>query len=166
MNYFRRELSITDGIDVYDMLQEIGPGENGFVNDGFITINDFAFFLNKYVDLSKGMHLRSDEVPVTMYWLYVDGKPIGYGKLRHCLNDRLRKIGGHIGYAIRPTERGKGYGTLILGEILKEAKKKDINEVSMTCMEGNTGSRKVIEGNKGILESVYDGECYYSIIIN
>jgi hypothetical protein len=28
-----KELSINVGLDVYEMLREIGPGENGFVNE-------------------------------------------------------------------------------------------------------------------------------------
>ena len=42
-------------------------------------------------------------------------------KLRKYLNDKLRSLGGHTGYCIRPSERGKGYGTLLFGEVLKKA---------------------------------------------
>lgn len=145
------------------MLREIGPGENGFVNDGDVELSEFPGFLQKYVDFSKGVNLEAHQVPMTMYWLYIDGKPVGYGKLRHCLNDALRKIGGHIGYAIRPTERGKGYAKVMLKMLLAEAGEKGIDEVLLTCMEENLASRKVIEANGGILSSIRDGECYYRV---
>ena len=80
-----------------------------------------------------------------MFWLIIDGRPVGVGKLRHYLNDSLMTVGGHIGYSIRPTERGKGYGNLILKELLKKAREKGIADVLVTCREDNIRSRKVIE---------------------
>lgn len=34
--------------------------------------------------------------------------------IRLALNETLRKFGGHIGYSIRPTKRGKGYNNINL----------------------------------------------------
>ncbi|KJS66860.1 MAG: GCN5 family acetyltransferase [Peptococcaceae bacterium BICA1-7] len=165
MNCILKEVSLTDGADIYNMLREIGPGENGFLNDGNVEFSGFPVFLQNYVNMSLGINLANNQVAQTLYWLYVDNKPVGYGKLRHHLNDSLRKIGGHIGYAIRPSERGKGYGKLILKELLLKAKEKDIYKVLMTTTEDNTLSRKVIEGNGGLLSHISDGECYYCISI-
>ncbi len=163
MDIMLRELSMNDGLDVYDMLREIGPGENGFLNDGNVEYDDYPAFLERYANMAEGRGLAPGWVPMTMYWLYVSGKPVGYGKLRHYLNDSLRRIGGHIGYAIRPSERGKGYGKMILKELLVKAKEKGISDVLMTCMEENHLSRKVIEANNGVLDGIRDGECYYWI---
>jgi predicted acetyltransferase len=147
------------------MLREIGPGENGFINDGNVEFSRFPDFLQKHVNMSLGIGLADNQVPQTLYWLYVDNKPAGYGKLRHYLNDSLRKIGGHIGYAIRPSERGKGYGKLILKKMLVKAKENGIYKVLMTTTEDNILSRKVIEGNGGLLSHICHGECYYWIAI-
>lgn len=159
-----RKLSNKDGRNIYDMLQEIGPGENGFGNCGFnITFDKFSEYIDKNIAFSKGIGLDEKYVPQTIYWLNIDSIPVGIGKLRHYLNDNLRKVGGHIGYSIRPSERKKGYGNLILNEILKEAKKLNIDEVLLTCDADNIPSRKVIEKNNGILESMENGECKYWI---
>ena len=159
-----RELSIKDGDDVFDMLNEIGPGENGFMNSAFgISYEEFPSYLKNNVDFSKGINLSSGYVPQTIYWLYVDSKPVGMGKFRHYLNDFLREHGGHIGYCIRPTERGKGYGTIILRELLKKAKDEEVDDALIICDAINTASRKVIEGNNGVLESIKEGECKYWI---
>jgi predicted acetyltransferase len=160
-----KELRAGDGTDIYEMLREIGPGENGFMNEGYLPPDKFKRFLKWYVDASNGVGLTGDMVPTTMYWLYIAGTPVGYAKLRHRLNDHLRKIGGHIGYVIRPSERGKGYGKLILKEMLVKAKALGLEEVLMTCMQENAASRKVIEANAGILSQIEDGECYYWIKI-
>lgn len=158
------ELTIEDGNDIYNMLQEMGPGENGFVNSGFgISHEEFKKYLVKNFNMSRGIGLESYQVPQTIYWLLIDGRPVGYGKLRSYLTEGLRKIGGHIGYSIMPFERGKGYGTIILKELLKEAKKKDINETLLTCNEDNTASRRIIENNGGTLENIIEGKCRYWI---
>lgn len=93
----------------------------------------------------------------------MDSYPVGIGKLRHALNDQLRKSGGHIGYCIRPSERGKGYGTILLAELLKRAAGMGLEEVMLTCEQNNVTSRKVIEANKGKLNAIEDGKCNYWI---
>jgi Predicted acetyltransferase len=163
MNAELKELSLSDEEDVYEMLKEIGPGENGFVNDGFVPPGKFGAFLQKHADATMGTGLAPGQVPQTMYWLYVDGILVGYAKLRHCLNDTLQKVGGHIGYAIRPSQRGKGFAKLILKEMLAKAKELGLEEVLLTCMQENAASRKVIEANAGILYDIEDGECRYWI---
>jgi len=141
-------LSTEDGADIYEMIKEIGLGENGFTNS--IPTNDYDEFnksLEGYSEIANGINLPENYVPQTIYWLVMNGKPVGYGKLRHHLNEKLRQYGGHIGYIIRPTERGKGYGTIFLSELLSEARKKMISEVLITCDEDNARSRRVIESN-------------------
>ncbi len=160
-----KELSQTDGSDIYEMLQEIGRGDNGFTNDGYGARSEFDAFLKKYADASRGINLKPNQVPMTMYWLYVDGIPVGYGKLRHYLNEHLRKIGGNIGYAIRPSMRGKGYAKLILKEMLAKAKELGLEAALLTCLEENRPSRKVIEANAGILYDIEGGECHYWITL-
>lgn len=159
-----RELSLRDGKEIFDMLKEIGPGENGFMNSAYgIGPEEFPRFLEENIRYSEGVDLPTGYVPQTIYWLYIDSKPAGVGKFRHYLNDSLREHGGHIGYCIRPTERGKGYGTIILRELLKIAVAKDVCEALLTCSETNTPSRRVIEANMGELESIVNGECKYWI---
>jgi predicted acetyltransferase len=159
-----RALSLNDGQDIREMLTEIGPGENGFHNEGYgMEEIEFRDYLHLNINSSKGIDLEPGRVPQTMYWLYVNGKPAGYGKVREYLNDELRKIGGHIGYCIRPAARGKGYGNIILGELLNKAREKNIPRALLTCLEGNTPSRRIIEYNGGRLDRIENGECYYWI---
>ncbi|MGM0411218.1 MAG: GNAT family N-acetyltransferase [Bacillota bacterium] len=160
------ELTQDDGRKIYDMLQEIVSGENGFQNNAYgLTYKEYKDYLSDNVDMANGIGLKPEYVPQTIYWLYINGKPIGLGKLRHYLNDKLREIGGHIAYAIRPEERGKGYGKILLAEILKKAAKKDIKKVLLTCDDDNYTSRKVIEANQGELSEINDGECKYWIYL-
>jgi predicted acetyltransferase len=127
------EAVISDSLDIRQMLQEIGPGENGFQNTAFnLSETEFNDWLRLQVDHSKGINLELNYVPMTTYWLKGNGYPVGLSKLRHYLNEDLLKIGGHIGFCIRPTERGKNYACEILIRTLEKAELMGINKVLLT----------------------------------
>jgi len=156
--------SVDDGRDIFDMLVEIGAGENGFVNSAYdIDYSQFPAFIQKNIAISQGIDLLPQHVPQTVFWLFIDSYPVGYGKLRHHLNDHLKISGGHIGYTIRPSKRGKGYGTVMLNELLKNAERMGIKDVMLSCVENNIASRRVIELNNGVLEANENGKCNYWI---
>ena len=115
--------------------------------------NNFEEYLEKIANKEKGIGLEEGWVPASAFWLVEKGEVIGMVSLRHTLNENLLKIGGHIGYGIRPSNRNKGYGTKILELALKEAKKLGIEKVLVSCDDDNIGSIKVIEKNGGILEN-------------
>ncbi len=157
-----RELSVNDGKDILKMINEIGPGENGFSNNGYdVDEEGFKDYLYHGLNVSKGIGLSPHWVPQTKYWLFIDGVPVGIGKVRHYLNDRLRNIGGHIGYCIRPAERGNGYGNIILAELLKKAAGFGIPKALVTCRESNEASKKVIEFNGGKYAGSFESERQY-----
>ena len=94
-------------------------------------------------------------VPATQY-IFVreeDDKIVGMLQIRHFLNDYLGKFGGHIGYSVAPSERRKGYATQMLKTALPECKELGIDQVLITCIENNVGSRRTILANGGIYES-------------
>ena len=62
-------------------------------------------------------------------------------------------FGGHIGYWVRPSERGRGYGKLMLRLALPKARRLGIHNALVTCDLGNTASRKVIEANGGVFKN-------------
>lgn len=79
------------------------------------------------------------------------GRIVGTIQLRHTLSEELLQGGGHIGYAIRPAERGKGYATQQLGLALKEADRLGIPNVMVSCDKNNTASAAVIRKCGGVL---------------
>lgn len=116
----------------------------------------FEKFIENIKSESKGLHLPEGFVPATELWLIDNDEFIGRVSIRHSLTDHLLKIGGHIGYWIRPSKRNKGYGKKILEFSLPEAKKLGISKILITCDDTNIGSRKVIETNGGILENIVE----------
>jgi len=61
----------------------------------------------------------------------------------HCL--------GHIGYAVVPWKRRRGYATRALGKILEDARAEGLRFVEITTTPDNLPSRRVIEANGGAL---------------
>ena len=114
---------------------------------------DFDKYLEKLANEEKGIGLKEGYVPATTLWLVNNEKFIGRVSIRHKLNDALMEYGGHIGYAIRPSERNKGYGTKILELALPLAKKLGISKALITCDDDNPGSIKIREKNGGVLEN-------------
>ncbi len=81
-----------------------------------------------------------------------DNKIVGMVNLRCKLNDFLRTIGGQIGYCIRPSERGKGYGKKMLSMCLDICRKIGMKKVLLTCDSTNEISKKTIISNGGAYE--------------
>lgn len=94
-----------------------------------------------------------------------DNNIVGGIELRTSLNDKLRRIGGHIGYSVLPNERRKGYATEMLRLMLIEAEKIGLEKVLVTCDIDNVGSIKTIERNGGVLDQQepyrLEDELYY-----
>ncbi len=159
MQLYLREINKNDQGELLQMVNEI---KNDTIEDKFEGFRDIQYLneenFNDFLierEHNKNMKLyRPDLVNQTTFILVDDSNHIyGGTNLRHELNDNLLNFGGHIGYLIRPSERRKGYGTLILSLVLKECQKRGITKVLVTCREGNIGSAKVIEKNQGIYEN-------------
>ena len=111
---------------------------------------DFVQHLREQADRAK---IKPGRVPHSYFWLIDGNDYIGRRILRHEVNEHLLQIGGHIGYEIRPSRRGQGYGKLILKYGLDRAKAFGLERVLLTCDEDNLGSQKIIEFHGGMLEN-------------
>jgi predicted acetyltransferase len=128
-------------------------GEERFLSDWERAQGDIAAYVKRLEDFSQGVGLAEGVVPESTYWLVKDvGAFVGFSRLRHRLVPALEHHGGHVGYAIRPSERGKGYGTRLLALTLDKAREIGLDRVLVTCDTDNIPSVRVIEANGGVLE--------------
>lgn len=97
-------------------------------------------------------------------WLAIrkaDGRLVGIIDIRHHIDHPILSVwGGHIGYSVRPGERGKGYAREMLRQVLPRCRALGLDRLLITCGETNPASAHVITANGGILESTVevDGE--------
>ena len=152
-----RKLSPDDGEDVYNLLQEIPADENGFENTCYgLSYDEYKKWLVQNDNIANGIDLEPWMVPQNIYWLYVDGSPVGVGKLRHRLTPKLEQEGGHCGVCIVASQRNKGYGKLLSEYIVKEANTLGIEKLLLTIRNDNTASIQTAKQSGGIVEKVTD----------
>lgn len=95
---------------------------------------------------------RVPRLPGYRRWMWDDGfcgsigfrwQPGTTALPAHCL--------GHIGYAVVPWRRRRGYATHALALLLPEARREGLDHVELTTDPDNLSSQKVITTNGGVL---------------
>ena len=91
-----------------------------------------------------------------LYLCFDNNKLIGLLSIRYELPENLTKIYGDIGYGVRPSERNKGYATMMLQYALSVCRNKGMTKVILGCYKDNIASAKTIQKNGGILTEEND----------
>nr|WP_297621655.1 GNAT family N-acetyltransferase [Nocardia sp.] len=120
---------------------------------GLTAAMSWPEYLAALENYRHGINLPAGIVPATFLLATVADVIVGRASIRHTLNDYLRQRGGHIGYAVLPEHRRRGYGTQILRRSIPIAQQLGIGDILISCDETNTGSRRIIESCAGQLES-------------
>ena len=147
MNIELKQLSIDMDKSEYNMLQNIENNENGFSNPAFgISFEEYKEWLKNEDGYSKGENLPKGWIPCTTFFLYVDNIPVGYGRVRHESNDYLENVigAGNLGYGISKEYRGRGYGKILFGELLKQCKNLGYNEIKLFPLKSNIPTIKIM----------------------
>ena len=167
MKYFElRQLSVYDGIDIYNMLQRIGPSENAFNNDAYgLDFDHYKMWLIEKDAWCRGEMLPKGYVRQWVYWLFVDDIPVGFGKLRERVTEESLQFGGNIGFAIDSLQRGKGYGSRLFELLLNVAKEKNISKIFSTVEKPNHPSKRVHEKMGGRLIKEDSLRWYYQFTL-
>lgn len=103
---------------------------------------------------AKGIELPPGRVRAEFLVAEVHGRPVGRTSIRYELNDFLFTLGGHVGYAVAPEFRRRGYARQILSLSIERLRSAGVESVLVTCDETNTASASVIERCGGVLEDV------------
>ncbi|MCB9805640.1 GNAT family N-acetyltransferase [Candidatus Nomurabacteria bacterium] len=141
--------------------------------EGFWNIlgepDDVDEYINKTSGFEKGVNMPEESwVPNTTFWLVDGDQFIGHVNIRHKLTEKLEKVGGHIGYAIRPSRQGQGYGNKILEMVIPKSKNLGLDKLLLVCNKDNIASNKIIKNNGGEFrdEIEVDGEKVFRYWIN
>ena len=125
---------------------------------GYDEAEAFPRYVARLARQAQGVEVRDGWVPTTFLVADVGGVIVGRASIRHQLNESLLREGGHIGYAVLPEHRRRGYATEILRQSLEVAREHGVDRALLTCDDDNVGSATVIERCGGVLDSIGVGE--------
>ena len=155
------ELAAEGNGHYFDMVLPSEPGFPGvrYTRQTLADPDTFAEFCDYTTALARPETPKPGGwVSGTYLWMVAEGVVVGRVSLRHELTPWLLEVGGHIGYAVRPTARRRGYATGALAQLLPVAARLGIDPALVTCDDDNIGSRKVIQANGGVLEDARNGK--------
>ncbi|MGH3500117.1 MAG: GNAT family N-acetyltransferase [Nocardioidaceae bacterium] len=151
------EIRRVDGSDRFTGLGVLiavgGFAGESFTREQLADPATFAAYTQRLLELSKpGTWLPPGIVPFTRLW-WVEGEEyLGMLSIRHSLTPWLQEFGGHIGYVVRPSARGRGHATAMLRASLPAVHGLGIDPALVTCDDTNTASRRTIEAGGGVFE--------------
>ena len=124
-------------------------------------LDDYEGWLGK-LETDYAREPSEEKVPARTYFLVreSDRRIVGMSNIRLALNERLRQYGGHIGYSIRPAERGKGYNKINLYLGLKVCGRYGIDTVLLDADLDNPASWKTMEALGGVRVREYFEDQY------
>jgi len=120
----------------------------------FDSDSEWSEILARFEREAAGVDLPENRVPCDFLVAEVDGTIVGRSSIRHVLTDFLLNWGGHVGYAVGPEYRRRGYATEILRLSVARLAGLGVERVLVTCDDDNVGSAAVIEACGGVLEDV------------
>jgi predicted acetyltransferase len=153
-----RELRVEDHEQAKAAEMELEADDFGFLLENYQPGIDWPAYVHRLVEIKNGINIDPGRVPATFMVAVVGENIVGRTSIRHALNPYLAKVGGHIGYGVRPAFRRKGYAKEILRQSLSYASTLGLDRLLLTCDDENVGSIKTIESCGGVLESIIEFE--------
>ena len=131
----------------------------------FLALMDDPDALGPPVTLPDGT--VKPRLPSLRRWMWVDGAD--GGGFAGSIGLRWAKDGaplpphvlGHIGYAVVPWQRRRGYATQALAALLPLARAQGLSSVEITTDPDNTASQRVVTANGGVLVERFDKGAAY-----
>ncbi len=130
----------------------LAAGEDRYRDLRVRVVDDFRGVIQEWRRIARGIDVPADGVRQERWRLVRDGRDIlGNVYLRPEADLLLQRSRGHIGCYIRPSQRGKGYGTQGLRLGLAKLRQQGLRRVLIITRTDNDASKRTIEKNGGVV---------------
>lgn len=140
--------------------EEMLAAESGF--DGCFSMKrmpdsqEYVNYCTGWEDPSRPLEEKGARGTVLLCIRKADSRMVGCMQVHHVLNERMKNYTGHVGYSVRPSERRKGYATMMLAKAKDYLSSFGFSEIQVSCLPENVASRRTILANGGeYIETVY-----------
>ena len=118
-----------------------------------IAWKGYAAYFALLAKMKPGGYPTAGIVPMDAYFIEENGRILGELFIRHRLSPSLEKMGGHVGYKVRPSCRNRGVATAALRLALEKLRALGVERALVTCNATNAASSKVIRKCGGVRTS-------------
>lgn len=145
-----RKMNLNDKKEQWEYVTALPKDENGLTNpyEGIPFEEYETTVLPELMMHENPVDMPEWFVPETYYYLWDDEVLLGEYRIRHYLTEALKIGAGHIGYSIKKTFRGRGYGSKGLAlalDLAREIVPED--EIYLRVLKNNIPSLKAIRNN-------------------
>ncbi|MBK7952267.1 MAG: GNAT family N-acetyltransferase [Deltaproteobacteria bacterium] len=126
--------------------------EEGDDRYGVLLADPDAFFESAR-RFEAGVDLPPDRVPMSHFLFFEGAILVGASRIRWRIVPVLLEDGGHIGYEVRRSARGRGIARQILRRSIEVARAAGVREIYLTAAVDNHASLRVIESQGALFET-------------
>ncbi len=155
-----RELNVNDEVAFLAGLEDWKDDDLDWYTFAWTPGMPHSQHLQILKDQKDKTKIPAHRVPGTMLYGFMDGEIVGRFNIRHELNPHLLERGGHVGYAVGPRHRKKGFAKEMFRQGLEYCSHQlGLEKILITCADDNIASWKIIEQFGGLLENkIHDKE--------
>lgn len=148
-----RPLELSDADAALAAQQELDADDFDFLL-GYSEKRGFGEYLEQLGAHEQGIGLPDGWVRSALLGAFIDEQLVGRTSIRYELTSDLLHVGGHIGYAVRPEFRRRGYAGQILRRSLDVLAARGTEYALVTCSDDNLASAKTIRACGGVLDDI------------
>jgi len=133
--------------------------ENERISPSSCEISNLTFREWKETQMTmakEDMHPKGQVRADTLFLVENNGYILGAINLRYAMTEDLMKFGGHMSFGIRPEERKKGYGFIMIKLALNNLRINGITKALVTITRDNKAAQRTIRKIGGKLENAYE----------
>ena len=160
-----RPYMLGESVEIYKMFQEVPEKEEYNQTNEFYGLDPESTRIKICEMMQKEycINTKTAESPSIIYVFYVDDRPVGFAGMKMKINRYWVVHSATIWYKIRPSERGKGYGTRLVDKLVKRANDFGLTYLNASTSIDNYASRRILVKNGFSISNQESNTIFYKL---